>query len=374
MKKIITCGLLLFAFIAVANAQADKKADAKEAKATFQPGWYMSLYTGYNLFLGEGNNILQSGNKISLRKNGSPMSTFGLGYDFSPIIGLRGELGWARFHWNQTSPVTNISYPTWWSMNLTGDLTVNLSNWWGGYNPDRIFDVTAFGGVGLGYRSAHDIDSKKLLTPIVRAGLIGTFHLSKQFDLNAEVATNAVSDKFNGYKAGLFFDDFTAFQVGFTYHFKATSKAAPAPAPEPIIQIKEVVKHDTVFVKVPAPKETKTVTKEFTKEIFFGFDNSSVNDLNKKAAIEETVAFLKANPDAKLTIDGYADKNTGSKAYNLKLSKKRAQAVAKAITKAGVDKNRLTVVGHGVIPQMYKEIAKNRLTTLKSSYQVVEVQ
>ncbi|MDP4204326.1 MAG: outer membrane beta-barrel protein, partial [Bacteroidota bacterium] len=267
MKKIITCGLLLFAFIAVANAQADKKADTK---ATFQPGWYMSLYTGYNLFLGEGNNILTSGNKISLRRNGSPMSTFGLGYDFSPIIGLRGELGWSRYHWNQTSPVTNTLYPTWWSMNLTGDLTVNLSNWWGGYNPDRIFDVTAFGGIGLGYRSSHEIDNKRLVTPIVRAGLIGTFHLSKQFDLNAEVATNAVSDKFNGVKAGLFFDDFTAFQIGFTYHFKATSKAAPAPAPEPVIQIKEVVKHDTVFVKVPAPKVTKTVTKEFSKEIFFG--------------------------------------------------------------------------------------------------------
>ncbi|GAT63867.1 OmpA family protein [Paludibacter jiangxiensis] len=374
MKKIITCGLLLFAFIAVANAQADKKADAKDAKATFQPGWYMSLYTGYNLFLGEGSNIFKSGNSINFRNDGGVLSTFGLGYDFNPVIGLRGELGWARHGWQGYNAYTKVNNPDWWSVNFTGDLTVNLSNWWGGYNPDRIFDVTAFGGIGLGVRSANQVAAKKQLTPIVRAGLLGSFHLSKQFDLNAEVATNAVRDGFNGVKAGLFFDDFTAFQVGFTYHFKATSKAAPTPAPEPVIQIKEVVKHDTVFVKVPAPKVTKTVTKEFSKEIFFGFDNSSLNDLNKKATIEETVAFLKANPDAKLTVDGYADKNSGSKAYNLKLSKKRAQAVAKAITKAGVDKSRLTVVGHGVIPQLYKEKAKNRLTTLKSSYQVVEVQ
>lgn len=373
MKKIITCGLLLFAFIAVANAQADKKADAKDAKATFQPGWYMSLYTGYNLFLGEGSNILRSGNSINFRKDGGLLSTFGLGYDFSPVIGVRGELGWARHGWKGVS-ATGVTNPHWWSANLTGDLTVNLSNWWGGYNPDRIFDVTAFGGLGLGVRSAHEVAAKKQVTPIVRAGLLGSFHLSKQFDLNAEVATNAVRDGFNGLHAGFFLDDFTAFQVGFTYHFKATSKAAPAPAPEPQIITKEVIKHDTVLVKVPAPKVTKTVTKEFAKEIFFGLDNSGVKDLNQKAAIEETVAFLKANPDAKLTIDGYADKNSGSKAYNLKLSKKRAQAVAKAITKAGVDKSRLTVVGHGVIPQIYKEKAKNRLTTLKSSYQVVEVQ
>ena len=374
MKKIITCGLLLMSLIAVANAQTDKKADAKDAKATFEPGWYMSLYTGYNLYLGEGSNIFQSGNSINFRHDGGVLSTFGLGYDFNPVIGLRGELGWVRYHCNGVSPITQVQNPWWWGANLTGDLTVNLSNWWGGYDPNRIFDVTAFGGLGLGVRSASQVDTKKQLTPIVRLGLIGTFHLSKQFDLNAEVATNAVRDGFNATTGGLFFDDFTAFQVGFTYHFKETSKPAPKPAPAPVIQIKEVVKHDTIFVKVAAPKVTKTVSKEFSKEIFFGLGNSSAKDLNQKAAIEETVAFLKANPDAKLTIDGYADKNTGSKKYNLKLSKQRAQTVAKAITKAGIDANRLTVVGHGVIPQLYKEKAKNRLTTLKSSYQVVEVQ
>jgi outer membrane protein OmpA-like peptidoglycan-associated protein len=83
---------------------------------------------------------------------------------------------------------------------------------------------------------------------------------------------------------------------------------------------------------------------------------------------------MKQYPDAKLTIDGYADKSTGGKAHNLKLSKERAQHVADALKKEGIDANRITIVAHGDVPQIYKDNAKNRVTTLKSTYQAVEVQ
>jgi outer membrane protein OmpA-like peptidoglycan-associated protein len=292
-----------------------------------------------------------------------------LGYEFNPVIGVRGQLGWARYHWDKTY---------WWGTNLTGDLMVNLSNWWAGYNPDRFFDVQAFVGLGAALRSAHNIDTKKFLSPIVRVGLQGNFHVSKQFDVNLDLATNGVAKRFNNVQGGLFFADFSTVQVGFTYHFKESASKKPAPVPEPVVQIKEVVRHDTVFVKTPAPAapkvQTRTVTKDFSKEIFFTIGKTSVNEYNQQASIDETVAFMKQYPDAKLTIDGYADKSTGGKAHNLKLSKERAQHVADALKKEGIDANRITIVAHGDVPQIYKDNAKNRVTTLKSTYQAVEVQ
>jgi Outer membrane protein and related peptidoglycan-associated (lipo)proteins len=367
MKKIISCGFLFMAFIAVVNAQTDQKS---ESKGIFQPGWYMSLYTGYNIYLAEGNNIFNNGSSISLRRNGSPLATFGLGYDFNPILGLRGELGWQRFHWNGTSAITGTANPVWWGTSLTGDLTVNLSNWWGGYNPDRIFDVTAFGGLGLGVRSAHNVDAKKQVTPIVRAGLIGAFHLSKQFDLNGEIATNLVRDAYNGVRGGWKVDDFTAFQVGFTYHFKPTVKPVPAPVPEPVIQVKEVVKHDTVIQRVEVPvkvAQNPVEVQPFTREIFFTIGRTKVNDYNQKSAIADAAEYLKANPGKKMSIDGYADKKTGTNAINMKISKIRAQAIADELIKVyGISADRIVAKGHGDVPQIYSPNDKNRVTVLKS--------
>jgi OOP family OmpA-OmpF porin len=45
-------------------------------------------------------------------------------------------------------------------------------------------------------------------------------------------------------------------------------------------------------------------------------------------------------------VDGYTD-NQGSKAYNKKLSIKRAKAVQKKLTKLGVDAKKVKIAGHG---------------------------
>ncbi len=42
--------------------------------------------------------------------------------------------------------------------------------------------------------------------------------------------------------------------------------------------------------------------------------------------------WMKANPDANVVIKGYADKDTGTAAYNLKLSERRAQNVYNVLT------------------------------------------
>lgn len=365
MKRKLQISALMVIFAFGLNAQTQDKT----APEKFQPNWYIGMYTGVNYFLGEYNQPFQSPNNFSFFNNGSPLSSLALGYEFNPIIGIRGQLGWDRYKW------TNLNkYPfTAWGVNLTGDLMVNLSNWWAGYNPNRVFDVQAFGGLGLGYRGKdiYSSSSSTLVTPIVRVGLQGNFHVTKQFDINLDLATNMVSDKMNNVTGGLFFDDFTSFQVGFTYHFKHIEVKKSAPVT--VVQIKEVIKHDTVVVKEEPTPITKMVAKDFNKNVFFGLGIASISDYNQKQSIEEAADFLKAYPDAKIQIDGYADKNTGTKQINMRLSKQRAQNIANELIKTyGIDASRIVAIGHGTVPQIYQADPKNRVATLKATAEVKE--
>lgn len=58
------------------------------------------------------------------------------------------------------------------------------------------------------------------------------------------------------------------------------------------------------------------------------------------------VQYLQANPVRVIRIEGYTD-NTGDQAFNLQLSKDRAQAVADMLADLGTDASRIQVQGYG---------------------------
>ena len=64
--------------------------------------------------------------------------------------------------------------------------------------------------------------------------------------------------------------------------------------------------------------------------------------------------WLKANPNEKIVIAGYADKNTGTSDYNLKLSERRANAVKDVLVNTyGIDESRLNACAFGSDVQEY---------------------
>ncbi len=72
--------------------------------------------------------------------------------------------------------------------------------------------------------------------------------------------------------------------------------------------------------------------------------------------------FLKANPQATVTVQGYADKDTGTAAYNMELSQRRSQAVVDVlVNKYGIDASRLTIKANGSDVQPYDINNWNRI-------------
>lgn len=62
--------------------------------------------------------------------------------------------------------------------------------------------------------------------------------------------------------------------------------------------------------------------------------------------LTEAVLIMKKNLDLNVEIDGHTD-NTGSAAYNMALSEKRAEAIRDFLVTRGIDPNRLTTKGFG---------------------------
>lgn len=81
------------------------------------------------------------------------------------------------------------------------------------------------------------------------------------------------------------------------------------------------------------------------RDITFEF-NSARLTTNAQRLMENVVSFLRSDPQARITISGHTD-SIGSEAYNLKLSRDRANEVRDYLVGYGIDANRLTALGFG---------------------------
>jgi outer membrane protein OmpA-like peptidoglycan-associated protein len=83
------------------------------------------------------------------------------------------------------------------------------------------------------------------------------------------------------------------------------------------------------------------------RSVFFAFDSA---DLNARARLEvERMATVLNHPQAvtrRVVLEGYTD-SIGSDAYNLDLSRRRAEAVSHELVARGVRRDRLGVEGYG---------------------------
>lgn len=79
--------------------------------------------------------------------------------------------------------------------------------------------------------------------------------------------------------------------------------------------------------------------------VHFGFDKSNLDSQAKKD-IATNVEWMKANPKAKLQIEGHCD-SRGTIEYNVALGERRANAVKAHMISLGVSNDRLNVISYG---------------------------
>lgn len=112
------------------------------------------------------------------------------------------------------------------------------------------------------------------------------------------------------------------------------------------------VQTDTVYIEAPV-----TIDNIITFKI-----NSAVVDETQMANLDKAARMLVNDDTVKVTLKGYADKNTGSTSYNQKLSEDRAEAVKKILLeKYGISSDRVRTLGVGDTEQLYSDNEWNRV-------------
>ncbi len=79
--------------------------------------------------------------------------------------------------------------------------------------------------------------------------------------------------------------------------------------------------------------------------IFFDFDSAALNQ-DAYAVVGGVVGQLQAEQSYEVVVHGHADRS-GNAAYNQKLSKRRANAVGKALVEKGLDSKHIVIYAHG---------------------------
>jgi outer membrane protein OmpA-like peptidoglycan-associated protein len=263
---------------------------------------------------------------------------------------------------------------------LRADVMFNIRNMVKGFNPQRIYSIIPYLGVGwmqttnIGWTlnpttgrmvggKSHDVNAT--------VGLLNTFRLSDPVDFTFDVRGNYVNDEFDKQIGGRWGEGSLSATIGLTYKLGKRDWDRPKTKvvtytyrdggnAELLAKIKELeaanlsLREQLENNKQGEPTiDTKLVA---AKQLTVFIINRS--DLSKAARVNlgflAKVMNLQSNTSAKYVITGYADRFTGTDAINVRLSRARAQAVYNClVNEFGVDPTRLTIEWEGGVRNMF---------------------
>ena len=374
MKTLMAGALMMFGAM-TANAQATYEA-ADGTKYEFQKHAFLNIEAGAQYTLGE----------AKFSKLLSPNIQLGLGYQFTPVFGARIQAnawqskgGWNGFRTQVgAEPYTNDYKYKYVAPGL--DFMFNLSNLFCGWNPNRVFNLTAFVGGGAniawGNDEANDIaknlqnlnaynleylwDGSKVRL-FGRGGLEAAFKLSDAVALTVEGNANILSDKYNSknhsggkMKADWYFNALVGLKInlGKTYNKILPPPPAPEPEPEPIVEPEPA----------PAPAPAPVVVEPIRRDVFFLINKTEIRT-EEAQKVKDIADYMQKYPESKVVVTGYADAGPGNDKINDRLAAGRADAVVKSLVNDyGIAQDRITYDSKGSRVQPFAENDLNRVT------------
>ena len=370
IKNILLSGVMALSCL-TASAQ-----DAPKTEYVFNPHWYVQGQVGAQYTLGE----VKFGDLIS------PNIQLGVGRQFSPILGARFSInawqskgGINEYSWDNGAQVGKEKF-SWKYISPMIDGTLNLSNAFCGYNPNRTVNVGLLAGIGLNVGFSND-DAVALAaveghnhgsenfdkiwdgTKVRFVGRFGAnvdFRIDDAWSIGIEANANVLSDAYNSKKAGNADWYFNAL-VGVRYNIGKTYTTRTITPPAPIEKVVERIVEKIVEVPAKTTDAVQVKGGKMRREVFFTIGKNQINQ-EGYTKIQEIVDFMKKYPESTVTVTGYADRGTGSAAFNDRIAARRADAVENELVNRGIARDRIIKSSKGSRIQPFNDNDMNRVT------------
>lgn len=316
---------------------------------------------------------------------------------FVPTLGVRLQLDAGEFR-NYSRPMARgtgsrlLKMPY---LYVHGDILINMSNWIGGYDPDRFYSAVSY--MGFGYTAMSWTKNSK--SPYngeyaFTTGLINKFSITPRLDIELDlrswiIAERSLPEEIEG--GGRFAVAMSA-SLGVAYRFNMRSWTpaysqldvdgyllAIMTLEETLIQrdaeIKrvsgsmsklktenEMLRYDLVQSEKKAAS-MPVVAMPVESVVFFAIGEATLSDYAKVTLDGYAAQFKGA--DNSIVVTGYADKETGSSERNEQLSRERAECVTAYLVAAGVDAERITTTWVGDTEQAFTSPDTNRCVIIR---------
>ena len=345
----------------------------------FKDNWFLSVEGGANFQFSRHDNKRDAADRFA------PAFGLNVGKWFSPIMGFRGGIGYLGVKglsygedafgvvYDKNGDIKHFTgenghvYTKTKVANLgvNFDAMLNVTNWWCGYKPNRVYNFIAYVG-GAGYMAMHHKegsatkwDTKDRDTNIaLRAGIINSFNVSKQVALSIDIRYTADgSARETGIAHGEVNSNLAGF-LGVTYLFNQRTWTAPVvpvcpPAEncDPIRarlaecearladtqrKLDECLRRPMPTAAAPAPCIAPLAT------VYFPIGSATVSRTDANV-LKSVAAQMKADTSVKYDVCGWADNYTGTDAINQRLRQNRANNVKNILVRNGVNAGQLDV-------------------------------
>lgn len=406
MKKCITCLLLLFCGLTI-NAQSVKTVDqltvvnqsVEEQKVVnndhqvisnvFRHNWFIVGDAGINAYWGDYTSKSIFSNRLT------PQFNIGVGKWFVPgygaklqFTGFRSKADkWSKgFYTHASDEYIDKDGNSYWKervkwFNFNIDLMFNLSRIIGGYegidSPNLMNHFIASLGLGI----THPYDFPRYpnndFAGHIELQYSRFFSPKKAFSLDLRLRSILQSTQYDGV-TDKFFDKNLSLNVGFTYYFKdrgwkqtvsnttyyMEDQTTINMLKDELNRLKNTpVQVDTVVVK-------QGVSNMITFPYLVNFVIDKVKVVNRERVNLGVVAeMMKATPEQKYLICGYADKYTGTVKRNIWLAENRAKNVYEILTEEfGVPASQLVLDDKGGVDNMFYDDPQLSRSVIISKY------
>ena len=326
----------------------------------FWQNWFLGANVTWSAFYGEGERSLVA--PFHKFPGGSYYTGLGaslsLGKWLTPVFGLRTKVN----AWQMGKQQDGCGGDKYWTANE--QLLVNAMSLFRGYDEQRFWNLIPYVGAGIHRNMSHSHYST-----VLSLGLLNMLRLSPRFSANIELAWNSAeaSNRGIGLKSR---NQHFAVEVGLTWHIgknnwrhatdqdavsaltegeldALNAQLADAQAEnERLQQLLDQQPKPTAAVTTVAPS-VRTVENIVSAPVSIFFQVGKANVIASRDMLSvKSLAQLAIDKNASVLVTGYADKS-GNADANMKLSERRAKAVADELVRLGVNPQRIEVVAAG---------------------------